>query len=180
VVGILRGKELLAAAREYAPESGPDLSAMTQPAQFIPESMPAFKVLEVLRGASGNLALVIDEFGGVLGMVTLFDVMEAIVGGISLRGEPLVPEAVRREDGSWLIEGMMRIDEFKKLLEIEDLPGEERAGYQTVGGFVMAQIGAVPATGQHFTCCGWRFEVLDMDGMRVDKLLAAPDSGVIK
>ena len=67
----------------------------------------------------------------------------------------------------------MRIDEFKRLLDIDDLPGEDRAGYQTVGGFVMAQIGAVPRAGDNFACSGWRFEVLDMDGLRVDKILAS-------
>jgi putative hemolysin len=135
--------------------------------------MPAFQVLEVLRSSSGNLALVMDEFGGTVGMVTLFDVMEAMVGGISERGEPVVPEAVQRDDGSWLVEGMMRIDAFKDLLEIDYLPDEERAGFQTVGGFMMTAFGSIPGTGQYFTCCGWRFEVMDMDGRRVDKVLVS-------
>lgn len=168
VQGILRGKDILARVTDGKQV---ELREMIQPAQFIPESMPAFEVVELLKGASGNLALVIDEYGGMLGMVTLFDVMEAIVGGISERGEPVVPEAIQREDGSWLVEGMMRIDEFKKLFDIDELPEETRAGYQTVGGFVMTIIGAVPQPGQHFDCCGWRYEVLDMDGMRVDKVL---------
>jgi putative hemolysin len=168
VQGILRGKDILARVTDGKPV---ELRETVQPAQFIPESMPAFEVVELLKGASGNLALVIDEYGGMLGMVTLFDVMEAIVGGISERGEPVVPEAIQREDGSWLVEGMMRIDEFKKLFDIDELPEETRAGYQTVGGFVMTMIGAVPHPGQHFACCGWRYEVMDMDGMRVDKVL---------
>ena len=171
VMGILRGKDLLTRSEDHTPSN---LSELIQPAEFIPESMHAFQALEVLKGASGNLALVIDEYGGLLGMVTLFDVMEAIVGGISERGEPVQPEAVRREDGSWLIEGMMRIDEFKKMLDIDELPDETRADYQTVGGFMMTEIGAVPTAGQYFECCGWRFEVVDMDGLRVDKVLASP------
>jgi putative hemolysin len=170
VQGILRGKDILARVTDG---QNVDLRELVQPAQYIPESMPAFEVVELLRGASGNLALVIDEYGGLLGMVTLFDVMEAIVGGISERGEPVVPEALQREDGSWLVEGMMRIDEFKKLFDIDELPEETRAGYQTVGGFVMTMVGAVPLAGQHFHCCGWRFEVMDMDGMRVDKVLVS-------
>lgn len=170
VMGILRGKDLL--SRESG-QSSADLSDLVQPAEFIPESMHAFQALEVLKGASGNLALVIDEYGGLQGMVTLFDVMEAIVGGISERGEPVQPEAVQREDGSWLVEGMMRIDEFKKMLDIDELPDEDRADYQTVGGFMMTEIGAVPTEGQFFECCGWRFEVMDMDGLRVDKVLAS-------
>ncbi|RPJ44736.1 MAG: HlyC/CorC family transporter [Chloroflexi bacterium] len=168
VQGILRGKDILARITDGKVVV---LQDQIQPALFIPESMPAFEVVELLKGASGNLALVIDEYGGLLGIVTLFDVMEAIVGGISERGEPVVPEAIQREDGSWLVEGMMRIDEFKKLFDIDELPEEEHAGYQTVGGFIMTMIGAVPQAGQHFNCCGWRYEVLDMDGMRVDKVL---------
>ncbi len=170
VQGILRGKDVLA---RVADGKAVDLHDLIQPAAFIPESMPAFEVLELIKGAFGNLALVIDEFGGLLGMVTLFDVMEAIVGGISERGEPVVPEAVQREDGSWLVEGMMRIDEFKKLFDIDELPEEIRAGYQTVGGFMMTMIGSVPQAGQFFECCGWRYEVVDMDGMRVDKVLVS-------
>jgi putative hemolysin len=166
----LRGKDVLARVTN---EVTFDLQELVQPAQFIPESMPAFQVVEVLKGAFGNLALVIDEYGGMLGMVTLFDVMEAIVGGISRRGEPVEPEAVQREDGSWLVEGMMRIDAFKKLFDVDELPEEDRAGYQTVGGFMMTQIGAVPTAGQNFDCCGLRFEVVDMDGLRVDKILVS-------
>ncbi len=169
VVGVLRGKDLLAATRDQA--GAVDLNTLIQPAQFVPESIAAFEMLEVLKNASDNLALVIDEFGGMIGMVTLFDVMEAMVGGISEGGKPIMPEAIQREDGTWLVEGMMRIDAFKKLFDIDELPEEEHAGYQTVGGFVMSQTGAVPQIGQHFECCGLRIEVLDMDNLRVDKVL---------
>ncbi len=173
VLGVLRAKDLLARLQDNVPV---DIRSIILPAEYVPESMPAFQVLEVLRSASGNLALVIDEFGGTVGMVTLFDVMEAMVGGISERGEPVAPEAVQREDGTWLVEGMMRIDAFKDLFDIDVLPGEERAGYQTLGGFVMAQIGAVPTAGEVFTCCGFKYEVMDMDGLRVDKVLVTPEA----
>jgi putative hemolysin len=168
ILGVLRSKDLLARVADGVEV---DFRDVILPAQFVPESMPAFQVLELLRGANGNLALVIDEYGGVLGIVTLFDVLEAMVGGISERGEPVVPEAVQRDDGSWLVEGMMRIDNFKDLFHLDGLPGEDRAGYQTVGGFVMAQIGSVPVTGESFVIDTLRFEVVDMDGMRVDKVL---------
>lgn len=169
VTGILRSKDMLARMVEHA---GPvNIEEIAMPAHFVPESMPAFQVLEVLKSASGNLALVLDEYGGVLGMLTLFDAMEAMIGGISERGEPVVPQAIQRDDGSWLVEGMMRIDEFKKMLDLDQLPEEGRAGYETVGGFVMAQLGSVPTAGQHFNLMGWRFEVMDMDAMRVDKVL---------
>ncbi len=172
VTGILRAKDLLGQLRQGEAV----LTELIQPAQFVPESMPAFEVLEVLKSAAGNLALVIDEYGGVIGLITLFDVMEAMVGDISLQGEQVQPEAVLREDGSWLVEGMMRIDEFKDLIDVDELPGEDRAGFQTVGGFVMAQIGSVPTVGEKFECCGWKFEVMDMDGLRVDKILAEKTS----
>ncbi len=170
VHGILRARDLLAHLAE-----GGDFNLLdhVRPVEFVPESMKAFQVLELLRTASGNLVMVIDEYGGLVGMITLFDVMAAMVGGISERGGPVEPEAIRREDGSWLVEGMMRIDKLKDLLDIDQLPGEDRAGYQTVGGFVMAEIGAVPYTGQRFACCGWQFEVVDMDGLRVDRILVS-------
>jgi len=171
VLGIVRAKDFL--ARALNSSAGSDVNDMILPAVFIPESMQAFQVLEVLKGASGNLALVIDEYGGMLGMVTMFDVMEAMVGGISLRGEPVIPNAVQRDDGSWLVEGMMRIDELKRLLDLDELPDEDHAGYQTVGGFAMAQIGSIPTAGESFDVLGWHFEVMDMDGMRVDKMLVS-------
>ncbi len=173
VLGILRSKDMLTRLVEHDNEV--DIGEIAMPAQFVHESMPAFQVLDVLKSASGNLALVIDEYGGVLGMLTLFDAMEAMIGGISERGEPVVPRAVRRDDGSWLVEGMMRIDEMKKMLDMDELPEENRAGYETVGGFVMAQLGNVPTAGQSFNVMGWRFEVMDMDGMRVDKVLIAEE-----
>lgn len=173
VIGILRSKDML--SRMMQSDQEVSIEEVAMPAQFVPESMPAFQVLEVLKSASGNLTLVIDEYGGVLGMVTLFDVMEAMVGGISERGEPVVPQAIQREDGSWLVEGMMRIDEMKKMFDLDELPDEDRAGYETVGGFMMAQLGSVPTPGQYFTLFGWRFEVIDMDGMRVDKVLVSQE-----
>ncbi|MBE0698172.1 MAG: HlyC/CorC family transporter [Anaerolineaceae bacterium] len=169
IQGILRSKDLLA---RMADGIEPNLLDLARPTQFIPESLPVYEVLEVLRSSTGNLALVIDEYGGVLGIITLFDVMQALVGGISERGEPFEPEAVQREDGSWLIEGMMRIDEFKDLLHLDILPEEGHAGYQTVGGFMMTVMGSVPQAGEFFESDGWRFEVVDMDGLRVDKILA--------
>ncbi len=107
-------------------------------------------------------------------MVTLTDVLEAIVGDIAIAGQPNEPEAVQREDGSWLFDGMIQIDEFKDILDVDHLPEEDRAGYQTLGGFMMSQIGSIPAVGEHFEWNKWRFEVVDMDGHRVDKVLVSP------
>jgi putative hemolysin len=115
--------------------------------------------------------LVIDEYGGLLGMVTLFDILKSIVGELPQNAGDLQPQAFQREDGSWLMDGMMPVDEFKDLLELDDLPDEDRVGYQTLGGFVMNQLGEVPTAGQMFTWDQYKFEVMDMDGRRVDKIL---------
>jgi putative hemolysin len=172
VQGILSAKRLVATSLSGATGmTGPMIQEQIMPALFVPESMPAFKVLELLREASGNLALVIDEWGGVQGMVTLFDILEAIVGSIPDAGMPFEPQAVLREDGSWLLDGGMNIDEFKDLLKLSDLPEEDRAGYQTVAGFILTQLGHIPTAGNFFLWEGLRFEVVDMDGMRIDKVL---------
>ena len=170
VQGLINGKILLTQVAFGKPV---DLTQLVQTALFVPGSSPAFHVLDLLRSASGNLALVIDEWGGVQGMVTLFDLMEAIVGAIPEAGQPFEPQAQVREDGSWLIDGGMNIVEFKDLLDLSDLPDEDRAGYQTVAGFILAQLGEIPTPGMHFHWNGIRFEVVDMDGLRVDKILVS-------
>lgn len=174
VQGILRSKDVLIATIRQ--ENPLDLQKLLTPPLFIPASTPAFRVLEQMRLTGSHLALVINEYGGVQGMVTLFDMLEAIVGDLPMEGGAIQQELVRREDGSWLVDGLMAIDEFCEALDLQDLPGESRAGYQTVGGFMMAQLGAVPTAGQSFEWNGLRFEVLDMDGRRVDKVLVAPVS----
>src|SRR5438093_1389588 len=106
--------------------------------------------------------------------LTITDLLQAIVGDVpasTLASEPL---AVRRDDGSWLIDGMMPAYEFKELLDVRRLPHEEDGSFTTVGGFVMRSLGKVPRTGDHFECCGWRFEVVDMDSNRVDEVLVSP------
>ncbi len=168
VQGILVVKDLLSCRLMDKPV---DLVKMLRPPIFVPDSMTAPKVLELFKGASSHVAIVIDEYGGLLGMVTLHDVFSSIVGVIPESGQEESSEIVQREDGSWLIDGLLPIDELKELIEIEDLPDETRVGYQTVGGLVMSQLGAIPAAGQHFEWNGFRFEVMDMDGRRVDKVL---------
>ena len=167
VFGVVRSKDLLAALRE----NQEDWHQLVQPALFVPVSTTALKLLEQLRSASGNLALVMDEYSGLVGMVTLFDVMESIVGDISVRGGPVEPMAVQRDDGSWLVDGMMPVDQFKELIDVDELPEEERIGYQTVAGFMLAQIGAIPHPGVHFDGGEYHYEVMDMDGLRIDKVL---------
>ena len=138
---------------------------------FVPENMQALKVFEQFRATGTHQALVIDEYGGVQGMVTLYDVLEAIVGEIPLDAEDQEQEVVQRADGSYLLDGMLPIDEIKELLDFDELPDEGRAGYQTLSGFVMNQLGSIPRVGQTFIWDTYRFEVVDMDGRRVDKVL---------
>ena len=140
---------------------------------FVPENMQALKVFEQFRATGTHQALVIDEYGGVQGMVTLYDVLEAIVGEIPLDAEDQEQEVVQRADGSYLLDGMLPIDEIKELLDFDELPDEGRAGYQTLSGFVMNQLGSIPRVGQTFTWDTYRFEVVDMDGRRVDRVLVS-------
>lgn len=168
VQGILVVKDLLSCRLMGKPI---DIVNMLRPPIYVPDSMTAPRVLELFKGASSHVAIVIDEYGGLLGMVTLHDVFSSIVGDIPESGQEESLEIIQREDGSWLIDGLLPIDELKELIEIDDLPDEARVGYQTVGGLVMSQLGAIPDTGQHFEWNGFRFEVMDMDGRRVDKVL---------
>ena len=168
VIGILNAKDLYEQKLSGKPF---DLSVLVQKPLFIPESTPASRTLEMVKSAGVHEALIIDEYGGLLGMVTLFDVLEAIVGAIPNQEEGTSSEIVRREDGSYLIDGLLPIDELKELFDIDDLPDEAKVGYQTVSGFVMNELGTIPNTGQHFHFKNLRFEVVDMDGHRVDKIL---------
>ena len=167
-IGILIGKDLLSAQLRGQTL---DIRLLIQAPLLVPESIPALKVLELFKGSGTHIALVIDEYGGLLGMVTLFDILKSIVGELPQNTGDLQPQAFQRDDGSWLMDGLMPVDEFKDLLDLDDLPDEDRVGYQTLGGFVMNQLGEVPTTGQMFTWGLYKFEVMDMDGRRVDKIL---------
>lgn len=168
VVGILTAKDVLEKHLKKIPYN---LTDLIQKPLFVPENTPAMRALDMVREAGVHEAMVIDEYGGLLGMVTLFDVLESIVGEIPSYDEVEDAEIVRREDGSFLLDGLLPIDELKELLEVDELPEEKQVGYQTVGGFVMHQLGSIPAAGQHFHWVNFRFEILDMDGHRVDKIL---------
>jgi putative hemolysin len=150
-------------------------SSLQQPV-FVPESTRALKVLELFKQTGTQIAFVVDEYGVIQGLVTLTDVLQAIVGDIPTVEDLQEPQAVQREDGSWLLDGMLPIYQFKELLNLEDqeLPGEQRGSYQTLGGFVVMYLGRIPTAADHFEWERLRFEVMDMDGNRVDKVLVAP------
>lgn len=170
VVGIAHAKDLLATCLSGEPL---DLKRVLKRPFFVPESMPSLAVLEKFRKSRAQFALVMDEYGGLQGLVTTNDLLEGLVGDIPMAGEE--SEApFRREDGSWLLGGMLSMKEFKDLFDLGPIPGEERAIFETLGGFVMAQFGRIPVVGDRFTWRGMQFEVMDMDGKRVDKVLVRP------
>src|SRR5215207_7913154 len=171
VIGVVKAKDLLGRCASGQPL---DLRAVMRQPLFVPDSRSALQVLEALKGARTHLALLVDEYGAVEGLVTTNDILEAIVGDIAPAGAPGDEEAVRREDGSWLLDGSLPVEEFKEIFPVGRLPDEERGGYHTLAGFVMTYLGRIPAVADHFEWQGLRFEVVDMDGKRIDKVLVTP------
>lgn len=170
VLGVVRAKDLLARSLGGEPL---DLKAALHPPAFAPESATVSQILELFKGSQLHLALVLDEYGGTQGLVTLQDILEAIVGEV----EVAEPQAIQRQDGSWLLDGALSVMEFKELFKIGVLPEEDRGYYQTLGGLVMLFLGRIPTAGDQFQWGNWRFEVMDMDGKRVDKILVTPLAG---
>ena len=151
-----------------------DLKAALKPPLYIPENALALRALDLFRQTRQRLALVIDEHGSVSGVITPQDILESVMTDLENEAEA---EIVRRADNSWLVDGMMNIDEFEDYLDLDIFPEEERGDYDTIGGFVMMRIGRIPQTADQFTWNGLNFEVMDMDGRRVDKVLVSqPDS----
>jgi len=170
VAGVVYAKDLLA---QSLGRMKFDITTVMQPPLFVPESMPAMVVLEKLKIARSHIAIVIDEYGGFHGVVTLNDFLEAIVGDIPLLDEEGEADIIIREDGSWLLDGRLIIDDFKNLFQLDKLPGEDSGGYQTLGGFIVTYMGCIPCSGDHFRWNGLRIEVVDMDSRRVDKVLVS-------
>jgi putative hemolysin len=170
LIGVVHAKDLLS---QSLTGQRFDLPNIARQPLYVPESMPVFQVLEKFKEHSTDIAFVIDEFGGVIGLVTTTDVLEAIVGAIPQLSDLEDPDIVRRDDGSFLLDGMISTNEFKDLFEKKHLPDEEDGYFETLGGFVMTYLGRIPATGDVFIWEDLRIEVVDMDGKRVDKLLVA-------
>lgn len=177
VEGFLYAKDLLS---QCVSSTGLDLRRLLRPAFFVPENMSAFGVMEEFRRQNTKSVLVIDEYGGVQGLVTLNDILEAIVGDFPEADEEQLPEVIQREDGSWLVDGLMLMDEFCDTFRLSHLPREDEGHYQTLGGFTMKYLERIPRAGDHFEWGGLRFEVVDMDGMRVDKVLVSNSPPVVK
>jgi putative hemolysin len=161
--------------REASGQPADLLDSLRSP-PLVSEGAPATEALEAFKRSSLPVALVIDERGHIEGLVTLTDVLEALVGEVPDEGGPDEGRIVRREDGSWLVDGLLAADELKEHLGLSGLPREEGADYQTVGGMVMDALGRVPEEGDSFGWEGYSFEVVDMDERRVDKVLASPST----
>lgn len=173
VLGVLQVNTLLA---QCLAGQGLDLTSSLRSPVFVPESTRVLKVLELFKQSGPHLALVVDEYGIIQGLVTLNDILEAIIGDIPSVDDTDEAQAVQREDGSWLVDGMLPVEEFRQLFDIEELPGEQRGNYHTLGGFVITHLGRIPTAADRFEWSGLSFEVMDMDGNRVDKVLVMPIS----
>jgi putative hemolysin len=141
---------------------------------FVPETMRVLHLLEMLRGANPRVGIVVDEHGVIVGMVTPTDILEAIVGDLPDPHDIDDPTIVRREDGSWLIDGLVQMDELDELFRVGELSDDERGAFRTVGGLVMTVLDRLPAPGDTVEWRGLRIEVMDMDGRRVDKVMVTP------
>ncbi len=172
VLGVLQKSDLLKTALPGGGVTVADLESLLRPPLYVPESVTTQQLLESFRRARLQFALIVDEYGEVQGLVTLTDVLAAIVGELSVPEAPEDRDMLQREDGSWLVDGDVGIERVKSVLDIgDDLSGEEERSFNTLGGFIMHVLGRIPAPTDHFDAAGWRFEVMDMDRNRVDKVL---------
>ena len=167
VIGVLEVQRLLPA---LARGEQPVLAEHLHPPVFVPETLSGMELLEHFKASNADLVFVVDEYGAVQGVITERDVLEAITGE---RGTPADEDAwaVRREDGSWLMDGLIPVPELKDRLELKNMPEEDRGRYNTLAGMIMLLLGRLPRTTDVVEWEGWRFEVVDLDGKRVDKVL---------
>jgi putative hemolysin len=174
VIGVLAAQSLL---KPLAAGQMPPLTELMQPPVFVPETLSGMELLEHFRVAEAPLVFVVDEYGAVQGVITVRDLLEAITGEFS---PPSAGDAwaVQRDDGSWLMDGLIPVTELKDRLALKDLPEEDRGRYNTLAGMIMLLLGRLPATTDHVEWSGWRFEVVDLDGKRVDKVLVSPQPAI--
>ncbi|MDR3445255.1 MULTISPECIES: hemolysin family protein [Dyella] len=172
IPGVVEVKRLL---RGFA-EGKPDIFGQLSKPLYVPATARALDLLEEFRDAETQLALVVDEYGDIVGLVTLNDLLAAIVGATQLGSNDKAesPLITLRDDGSWLLDGSLSTDDLRELLKVDALPGEEEHEYRTAAGMVMAVLGHIPQAGETFDWRGFRVEVVDLDGARIDKLLITP------
>ena len=169
VVGVISSKALLDA---YIRGCDIDLEKIAEPPLFVPESKPALSLLDDLKASESNFAVVLDEYGGFSGMITPYDLLNELVGDVTNIGEEPndEEEVLVRDDGSWSFDGMIDIEQFKETIGVKELPDEARIGYQTLAGFILSQTGSIPAAGYSFDWTDFHFEIVDMDGLRIDRV----------
>ena len=169
-LGFVRVKNILSA---YLTGEAINWQTIAQTPMYIADGTKALKVLELFKESGSHIALVTDEYGGVQGLITINDLMQAIVGELPSSENSDEPMVIQREDGSWLLDGLLSTDELKTLFDRETLPEENKSNYHTLGGLIITCIGKIPQAGDHFQWNDLRFEVVDMDGTRVDKVLVS-------
>ncbi len=179
ILGVLKIGDLLKPALRG---EALDVEKVLTPPLFVPETISTQQLLESFRKERVQFGLVVDEYGDLQGLVSLTDVLTSIVGDLPEPDDSADTDMVRREDGSWLVDGSVGIERVKQVLEIDELPAEDERAFHTVGGFAMHRLGRIPAVADHFDAAGYRFEVVDMDRNRVDKMLVAklPDATPIE
>ena len=170
LLGMVSIKDLFAADHGDRPR---ELRPLLTPPLLVPPTQPINRLLEMLRKANSTFALVADEFGGIAGLITLHDVMETIIGDFDSPHKSQ-PDAVQREDGTWLIDAMIRIDEFENLFPEFPLGSVSEREFSTLSGFILQARGHIPITGEHFMADGFRVEIVDLDRNRIDKVLLTP------
>lgn len=176
VLGVVHAEDLLA---QCLAGELPDLRKHLWQPTFVPESMPALRLLEEFKRTRQQVAVVLDEFGGVQGIATVDDLVEAILGDLPDRGgEPAAPLMVRQPDGSWLVEGALALEELERTLDIDPLPADGRRGFRTVGGLVMTRLGRLPKEGDAFDFANLAWQVVEMDGRRIATVRVRPAAAI--
>ncbi|MGD1933509.1 MAG: hemolysin family protein [Candidatus Phaeomarinobacter sp.] len=170
-VGVIRAEDLLAG---LSSQVDIDLFASMSAPLYVPESAKALQVLGTMQSESKFMALVVDEFGEVQGAITMAEIFRAMVGDVTSDGSAPVMNIISRKDGSFLVEGFASVDELKEVLGLQSLPGEETEEFNTIAGAMLHFFGRLPTEGDEFVWDGYRFEVVDLDGTRIDKVLLAP------
>jgi putative hemolysin len=179
IVGMVSVKDILARLVESGTA---DIRAAVTKPLFAPEAITVLKLLESFKETGVHVALITDEYGSIQGIITLHDILEAIVGDVRSLGEPVEIQVTAREDGSWLIDGDTSVEKLKEVLSVDSFPGEKEGYYRTIAGLIMFVLQRIPKTGDHIEFRGLRYEVVDMDGNRIDKVLVTrvPASGKIE
>ena len=177
IIGVVRTKDLLA---NFFVDKKVNLTRIMNKPLYVPENTEALKVLELFKKSGIHMAIVVDEYGVVQGVISLTDILEEIVGEIATADEVEEKPIKKRADGSWFVDGLVTLDEFKEYFHIAKISGESSGDFHTIGGFVMRRLDRVPVTGDMFEWRTYRFEVLDMDSNRVDKILVTKIKAIKK